>query len=139
MIRRPPRSTRTDTLFPYTTLFRSLEVDANLPGQIILIEVGIAEDALKGIRPLPILYTDKWIAVGIRQRVDRTVAVTRLQGGRCSQAHQGSGERVDNVEQPALGVVAMYRVEIIIKGTADDMALAVSITKDTLTRAIGIA
>src|SRR3546814_3696636 len=28
MIRRPPRSTRTDTLCPYTTLFRSL---ANLP------------------------------------------------------------------------------------------------------------
>src|SRR3546814_19100256 len=26
MIRRPPRSTRTDTLFPYTTLFRSLLV-----------------------------------------------------------------------------------------------------------------
>src|SRR3546814_14194462 len=32
MIRRPPRSTRTDTLFPYTTLFRSqrLVVDMNL-------------------------------------------------------------------------------------------------------------
>src|SRR3546814_8725663 len=29
MIRRPPRSTRTDTLFPYTTLFRS-EAMANL-------------------------------------------------------------------------------------------------------------
>src|SRR3546814_13468462 len=27
MIRRPPRSTRTDTLFPYTTLFRSVEHD----------------------------------------------------------------------------------------------------------------
>src|SRR3546814_8745493 len=27
MIRRPPRSTRTDTLFPYTTLFRSTEAD----------------------------------------------------------------------------------------------------------------
>src|SRR3546814_13394239 len=26
MIRRPPRSTRTDTLFPYTTLFRSLSL-----------------------------------------------------------------------------------------------------------------
>src|SRR3546814_8072087 len=26
MIRRPPRSTRTDTLFPYTTLFRSIEL-----------------------------------------------------------------------------------------------------------------
>src|SRR3546814_20345285 len=28
MIRRPPRSTRTDTLFPYTTLFRSTRADA---------------------------------------------------------------------------------------------------------------
>src|SRR3546814_13180476 len=30
MIRRPPRSTRTDTLFPYTTLFRSV---VDQPGQ----------------------------------------------------------------------------------------------------------
>src|SRR3546814_4490085 len=29
MIRRPPRSTRTDTLFPYTTLFRSLTSSAS--------------------------------------------------------------------------------------------------------------
>src|SRR3546814_15788964 len=29
MIRRPPRSTRTDTLFPYTTLFRSAEAAAD--------------------------------------------------------------------------------------------------------------
>src|SRR3546814_16541062 len=35
MIRRPPRSTRTDTLFPYTTLFRSVAggvaLDADTP------------------------------------------------------------------------------------------------------------
>src|SRR3546814_3379249 len=30
MIRRPPRSTRTDTLFPYTTLFRSHQPGENL-------------------------------------------------------------------------------------------------------------
>src|SRR3546814_17879640 len=30
MIRRPPRSTRTDTLFPYTTLFRSVGVGARV-------------------------------------------------------------------------------------------------------------
>src|SRR3546814_4242397 len=30
MIRRPPRSTRTDTLFPYTTLFRSVHTDGTL-------------------------------------------------------------------------------------------------------------
>src|SRR3546814_11668365 len=29
MIQRPPRSTRTDTLFPYTTLFRSGETDTS--------------------------------------------------------------------------------------------------------------
>src|SRR3546814_15238554 len=34
MIRRPPRSTRTDTLFPYTTLFRS-ELDALLKANAI--------------------------------------------------------------------------------------------------------
>src|SRR3546814_1801407 len=31
MIRRPPRSTRTDTLFPYTTLFRSIECADRTP------------------------------------------------------------------------------------------------------------
>src|SRR3546814_11918594 len=31
MIRRPPRSTRTDTLFPYTTLFRSSKWPAPAP------------------------------------------------------------------------------------------------------------
>src|SRR3546814_13541956 len=34
MIRRPPRSTRTDTLFPYTTLFRS--------GGIVVAELAVA-------------------------------------------------------------------------------------------------
>src|SRR3546814_17160795 len=29
MIRRPPRATRTSTLFPYTTLFRSIEIAAS--------------------------------------------------------------------------------------------------------------
>src|SRR3546814_16272873 len=34
MIRRPPRSTRTDTLFPYTTLFRSLQVGQDLEDHV---------------------------------------------------------------------------------------------------------
>src|SRR3546814_13386478 len=36
MIRRPPRSTRTDTLFPYTTLFRSIwgSVSIAVPRQL---------------------------------------------------------------------------------------------------------
>src|SRR3546814_8868286 len=34
MIRRPPRSTRTDTLFPYTTLFRSIAIDNTFLGPL---------------------------------------------------------------------------------------------------------
>src|SRR3546814_19168307 len=37
MIRRPPRSTRTDTLFPYTTLFRS-------QADVLAILVAVADD-----------------------------------------------------------------------------------------------
>src|SRR3546814_16318465 len=36
MIRRPPRSTRTDTLFPYTTLFRSRLVGEQIDGSFKL-------------------------------------------------------------------------------------------------------
>src|SRR3546814_15057661 len=35
MIRRPPRSTRTDTLFPYTTRFRSHDLTNNLLVQFV--------------------------------------------------------------------------------------------------------
>src|SRR3546814_4285706 len=47
MIQRPPRSTRTDTLFPYTTLFRSLGVGVD--GDVALVQVrdhGIGDHAL---------------------------------------------------------------------------------------------
>src|SRR3546814_4984762 len=37
MIRRPPRSTRTDTLFPYTTLFRSLGTSRHVLRQAIRV------------------------------------------------------------------------------------------------------
>src|SRR3546814_13965787 len=35
MIRRPPRSTRTDTLFPYTTLFRDLARHALIDAHVL--------------------------------------------------------------------------------------------------------
>src|SRR3546814_6113019 len=36
MIRRPPRSTRTDTLFPYTTLFRSFAMERSGVGERLI-------------------------------------------------------------------------------------------------------
>src|SRR3546814_21045897 len=41
MIRRPPRSTRTDTLFPYTTLFRSVDFKRrkfDMPAKVARLE-----------------------------------------------------------------------------------------------------
>src|SRR3546814_8326143 len=49
MKRRPPRSTRTDTLFPYTTLFRSLQ--ALGPRQAV--DLGIAQPQLLLARGIP--------------------------------------------------------------------------------------
>src|SRR3546814_3440141 len=37
MIRRPPRSTRTDTLFPYTTLFRSVGLQMVDPDRVCVV------------------------------------------------------------------------------------------------------
>src|SRR3546814_6045377 len=56
MIRRPPRSTRTDTLFPYTTLFRS---DAAAVGRV---DRGVHADHL---------------AIQVEQRATRVAAVDR--------------------------------------------------------------
>src|SRR3546814_13241451 len=55
MIRRPPRSTRTDTLFPYTTLFRSVllrkpENSRDLVQQIV--SLNMQGEALHDGRPL---------------------------------------------------------------------------------------
>src|SRR3546814_16159085 len=38
MIRRPPRSTRTDTLFPYTTLFRSMSTPNGTTSNAMVLE-----------------------------------------------------------------------------------------------------
>src|SRR3546814_1734023 len=50
MIRRPPRSTRTDTLFPYTTLFRSPLY--GLPKSLHLVQSGIGRRFSLLFKPL---------------------------------------------------------------------------------------
>src|SRR3546814_11472623 len=66
MIRRPPRSTRTDTLFPYTTLFRSALADGRrcpsqrlsaLNGAVHLR--GIPVGPMLGLTRRPILVEDR--------------------------------------------------------------------------------
>src|SRR3546814_8495402 len=68
MIRRPPRSTRTDTLFPYTTLFRSaVVVEAHQ-----LAQVGL--HVLRGIELLPLARRDPQLVVAAEQQAVAVVA-----------------------------------------------------------------
>src|SRR3546814_2715277 len=70
MIRRPPRSTRTDTLFPYTTLFRSAralaaEIEKRMGG--LLGEVRMAAPAWSyplGFHHAARIVTDRLALVG---------------------------------------------------------------------------
>src|SRR3546814_17973348 len=65
MIRRPPRSTRTDTLFPYTTLFRSQESQAI--DILVAVEFGHADLEI-GIGRVEVRLVLE------RDRIDRLVA-----------------------------------------------------------------
>src|SRR3546814_1091619 len=56
MIRRPPRSTRTDTLFPYTTLFRSI-LAGRRPGAVDALAAahGVADKCLVRVAGRPMI------------------------------------------------------------------------------------
>src|SRR3546814_7084893 len=54
MIRRPPRSTRTDTLFPYTTLFRSTGRIIDTPVSELACTGAAIGASLCGYRPIVI-------------------------------------------------------------------------------------
>src|SRR3546814_3330968 len=55
MIRRPPRSTRTDTLFPYTTLFRSAQAHRR---RVLLPDLQPVHATLQFQPHLPLFATD---------------------------------------------------------------------------------
>src|SRR3546814_18049301 len=78
MIRRPPRSTRTDTLFPYTTLFRSA-----LGGRDVILEAprhhrpAAMDDAERAIAFL-LGPNDRAQRHHVRQRLEADVAFRHI-------------------------------------------------------------
>src|SRR3546814_20077349 len=81
MIRRPPRSTRTDTLFPYTTLFRSAAAIAaiELFGHKAHGSVGLGLAALGGLIGA-ISLSGSLIAWGkLDGRINKTLRLAGLQ------------------------------------------------------------
>src|SRR3546814_10213749 len=94
MIRRPPRATRTDTLFPYTTLFRSRDVrgeairhfrfaglvgvEAVLPGSPAATAGVRSDDTLLGIGAVRFKPADRQAKAGTAALIDATRAVMAL-------------------------------------------------------------
>src|SRR3546814_13183217 len=71
MILRPPGSTRTDTLFPYTTLFRS-----RFLGALLLLLVGLAATVLLG-RQL-VVPASEWVQQAPRELRLLTPRIKRM-------------------------------------------------------------
>src|SRR3546814_20080460 len=77
MIRRPPRSTRTDTLFPYTTLFRSrLEARQEADDVLLAVEPRLEQAAARITEILDELVAKRHPRpidqIGVRHRDPRT-------------------------------------------------------------------
>src|SRR3546814_13681131 len=99
MIRRPPRSTRTDTLFPYTTLFRS-------PWFVRLADVGpVAAGFWRLTLAVPLLFAGA-IAGGWRPRaMPRALWVPLTLAGLCFAGDLGAwhiGLRQTTLAYPTL-------------------------------------
>src|SRR3546814_9889212 len=133
MIRRPPRSTRTDTLFPYTTLFRSPQrieatlasafngdgrVDAQLstgwnPGSPLSGEVDLATDQLTWLE----LFSQDIVEPAGKLEGHLTLAGTRAE-----PALGGQAQLTDfSTELPALGIAlenGNVRLDARSEGTA---------------------
>src|SRR3546814_3092381 len=69
MIRRPPRSTRTDTLFPYTTLFRSADRRA------LLLRIAVSHEEP---RTMTLRFEALSVRAGVRRSEEHTSELQSL-------------------------------------------------------------
>src|SRR3546814_13747972 len=92
MIRRPPRSTRTDTLFPYTTLFRSHAASSAAD-----LRIEHVSDAANGGDRRRTIVRRQLAAQAADQHVDAAVAAV---------AHAGAGQ----FAQPFAGADALREI-----------------------------
>src|SRR3546814_16660501 len=97
MIRRPPRSTRTDTLFPYTTLFRS---ELELEDAQTLIKNGVRCVAEGANMPTSLDAVEAFIGANVLYAPGKAsnaggVAVSGLEMSQNSQRLSWTREQVD--------------------------------------------
>src|SRR3546814_3046850 len=93
MIRRPPRSTRTDTLFPYTTLFRS-DIEVERPRAPALADAA-AERRLDRLQP----YEHRR---RVERRGDERDSIGIAQPRRAERSARYDRTRIDRLDTLAL-------------------------------------
>src|SRR3546814_2067727 len=96
MIRRPPRSTRTDTLFPDTTLFRSQPSSRRA-------------DDRRGRR-----YFGFGLAHPARFRSDRQIGVVERRGGGDGGAGRGAGQGARRSEEHTSELQSLMRISYAV-------------------------
>src|SRR3546814_4811823 len=129
MRRRPPRSTLTDTLFPYTTLFRSMTALAPAPSMPAGIDLPVQPDLARMRRErsarLRSLMADKGID-----------ALILLSNANVSYATSATWPLSDagcgNVERPVAVVVVDDEVPHLFTPFVDDAALELGLDADHL-------
>src|SRR3546814_18702577 len=103
MRRRPPRSTRTDTLFPYTTLFRS----------VCLVKSSAACADLESISPLATVYSLAVINRQAQVKPDSASAECKAHNGCRAGGHPdgktGKCERHHQSRGPGCGRYIQFR------------------------------
>src|SRR3546814_11668404 len=121
MLRRPPSSTRTDTLFPYTTLVRSVAIDGrrsrrrvqrqHREGQVLPTRGGRARDRTE--RPVPVH--------DLLSRLERRVAFEQRQPALgLAEEMRASDDPLARVAAllPAVGVKAFEDRQSVVSGTS---------------------
>src|SRR3546814_12055771 len=101
MIRRPPRSTRTNTLFPYTTLFRSVGDDWQAINRFAGSDLSIVQkfDEIFGVTSRSKLEKTFRSNQGISQTAGRFVAKNPLQLQKTVKSHDQATQAVIDILQ----------------------------------------
>src|SRR3546814_10488781 len=108
MIRRPPISTRTDTLFPYTTLFRSVALVADIDDADVALDLAAAA---VDRRPIGMVDQDFAVADDLLDHRD----MTHRHAARAGEGHDRARARLfaarvgaGRLRPPGLGIAADF-------------------------------
>src|SRR3546814_6303487 len=119
MIRRPPRSTRTDTLFPYTTLFRSFAAEKAVKTYAAFSDHGHSDAQASGVSPDYFALSSLRVANGraLTQADDDALAAVAVLG------HQAAADLFPDGSDPVGQLFKVNHVWLEVVGVLADRDL----------------